>query len=372
MSEYRINWLELEQFRSYTHSALSFGTPTFIVGRNASGKSNLLDALELISELAVGPAGPSFDRRGGIGALRYRGVSRGRPPTLSLKVEVTSPTDWGVYGASLRPAKGSRYAVESEIIESHSSGELRSIVRRGTKIRASTNGFEPRLTEEALFLPLASGVEEFSRIVEALANIGIYSIEPLKMKDAQLPEEGRRLRRDGSNSASVVRDMHATKRWSILLEFLQPAVPQVEDVEIKREGAKLSLQFRQRTEGGGTVLLPGFQASDGTLRILGILLALLQRPAPTLVALEEPEAHVHPGAIGVLLDAIKYASAETQVVVTTQSPDLLDAEWLRPEDVRIVEWEGSSSKIKVLDEGTTEVLRRHLRTPGELLRSGAL
>lgn len=217
-----------------------------------------------------------------------------------------------------------------------------------------------------------SGVQWIRKLTDALAGIRTYAIDPARMKEPQVPDDGRTLRSDGSNVASVVRELRKTDRWPTLMAILQAAVPQVQDVEAKRQGARLSLNFRLAQGAGESVQFEGFQASDGTLRILGILLALLQKPTPTLVALEKPEANIHLGALGVLLDAIRYASTSTQVVVTTQSPDLLDADWIKAENIRLVEWQNGVSDARELSGGTADVLQRHLRTPGELLRSGAL
>lgn len=67
--------------------------------------------------------------------------------------------------------------------------------------------------------------------------------------------------------------------------------------------------------------------SDGTLRALGILAALFQgNPdyAPTLIGIEEPETALHPAASSALREALNRASQETQIIVTSHSPDLLD------------------------------------------------
>jgi len=69
--------------------------------------------------------------------------------------------------------------------------------------------------------------------------------------------------------------------------------------------------------------------SNGTLRALGILVALFQLAdsgrTMSLIGVEEPELYIHPGAVGVLLDALREASQRGQVLVTTHSPDLLDS-----------------------------------------------
>jgi predicted ATPase len=368
----RIKQLTLTQFRSCAQTSVDFGDVTFAVGRNAAGKSNLLDALAFISEVSSEPLIAVLDRRGGIEAVRRRVGGRGAPHQVRLQVDLGLEDGPATYVFCLK-SSGHRFKVDLEDISTVTPGgyEVR-IHRRGSEIEGNAASVAPRLTDDALLLPLMSGVQWIRKLTDALAGIRTYAIDPARMKEPQVPDDGLALRGDGSNVASVVRELRKTDRWPTLMAFLQAAVPQVQDVEAKRQGARLSLNFRLAQGAGESVQFEGFQASDGTLRILGILLALLQKPTPTLVALEEPEANIHPGALGVLLDAIRYASASTQVVVTTQSPDLLDADWIKAENIRLVEWQNGVSDARELSGGTADVLQRHLRTPGELLRSGAL
>ena len=112
--------------------------------------------------------------------------------------------------------------------------------------------------------------------------------------------------------------------------------------------------------------------SDGTLRTLGILTAFLQQNRPTLVGLEEPEANIHPEALSSILEMIRSFSRDTQVLVTTQSPELLDAKWIEPENLRVVSWEKGVTHVLPLGEAAVSTLRDHLMGAGELLRSNGL
>jgi predicted ATPase len=112
--------------------------------------------------------------------------------------------------------------------------------------------------------------------------------------------------------------------------------------------------------------------SDGTLRALGILTAIYQRQTPTLIAIEEPEATIHPGALGVILDVLSLAIERTQLIVTTHHPEVLDAEWLEDRHIRILTWEGGESRVSPLSAGAREALREHLMSASELFRSYAL
>jgi predicted ATPase len=111
--------------------------------------------------------------------------------------------------------------------------------------------------------------------------------------------------------------------------------------------------------------------SDGTLRSLGILLALRQSPRPSIVLLDEIEDSLHPLAHGVLLDAIDEASEEFPVVVSTHSPEILNHPMARGERIRVIQWSEGKSRIYQLGETVRANLEPPL-TVGQLLRANAL
>ena len=113
--------------------------------------------------------------------------------------------------------------------------------------------------------------------------------------------------------------------------------------------------------------------SDGTLRALGILVALLQ-PSDgqahrvPLVGVEEPEIALHPAAARVLRDSIRDACRRTQVLVTSHSPDLLDDKDISDTEILPVVAEQGETRIAPLDEAGRSAIKDRLYTPGELLR----
>ena len=93
---------------------------------------------------------------------------------------------------------------------------------------------------------------------------------------------------------------------------------------------------------------------------------------PTLIAIEEPESTIHPEALGAVLDVIRMASSVTQIIATTHSPELLDAEWIEPENLRIVTWAEGVTRVRPLGAASVKALKSHLMGAGEQLRSNAL
>jgi predicted ATPase len=87
-----------------------------------------------------------------------------------------------------------------------------------------------------------------------------------------------------------------------------------------------------------------------------------------LVGIEEPEAALHPAATGALMDALREAAVQTQVIVTTHSPDLLDR--VDPDSERLLVLQSQQGKTDVapVDAACSDMIKQHLYTPGELLR----
>lgn len=115
--------------------------------------------------------------------------------------------------------------------------------------------------------------------------------------------------------------------------------------------------------------------SDGTLRALGVLVALFQKNvdfAPSVIGIEEPETALHPAAAAALREALKRAADQTQVIVTSHSPDLLDDFDVAPEALLAVASSGGQTNIAPLDEASRDSMREHLFSAGELLRLNQL
>ena len=144
-------------------------------------------------------------------------------------------------------------------------------------------------------------------------------------------------------------------------------------VQVQKHGKNLALQFTQEWGDGSPKRLnfEGFSMSDGTLRAIGLLAPVYQTPAPSLIAVEEPEATIHPGALEAVLDLLQHASKRMQVVVTTHSPELLDAKWITDRHLRLVEGIEGATRVAPVSEANREALQSHLMGAGDLLRANA-
>jgi len=373
-----IRSLILKRFRSIPTERIELDNPTFLVGQNGSGKSNCVDAFAFLAEAMTLPLQAVFDKRGGISAVRNRTSGRSYPPNLGMGVTfggLNGETFGGRYAFEIRalPNYGFEVVREQCLIDT-AKGSRFWFDRRGRGLVSNIEGLAPSLDPASLSLPVVGGEARFAPVLRALASMRVYSIEPAKLREMQDPDSGISLRPDGSNATSVLQEIERQEPADLerIGQILASIVPNTKRVRIKKHGKKLSLEFTQEWGDRKRLTFEAFSMSDGTLRALGLLAAVYQRPTPSLMVIEEPEATIHPGALGAVLDLLRHACRKMQVLVTTHSPEVLDAKWIQDKHLRIVSWEEGATHITPISEASRRALQQHLMGAGELLRSNAL
>ena len=367
----------LRNYKSIGYCDVSLGPLTYLVGVNGSGKSNFLDALHLVRDALNGSLDNALNERGGLSEVRRR--SSGHPNHFGIRLEfMMSGGQRGHYAFNVGALRDRGYEVHAEecVIDAIGKGPFFKIERGA--IRASSEDTFPAVTADRLALVAASGLTTFRPVFDALAAMGFYNLNPKLMRDLQKPQEGRILKPAGENIASVIGHLEriAPEQISIIQEYLQTVAPMVHGVERKQIGPMETLEFRQDTAGAKYPWrFLAQNMSDGTLRALGVLVALFQGNrdyAPTLVGIEEPETALHPAASAALREALSRASGQTQVIVTSHSPDLMDDRQLNADSFLAVVSDSGETRIASLDEASRIIMRQQLFSAGELLRLNQL
>lgn len=371
--------VRLKNYKSIAACDVELGPLTFLVGPNGSGKSNFLDALRFVAESLATSLDHAVRDRGGINEVRRR--SSGHPNHFGISLDFRIPGAAGWFGFEVGARKAGAWTVTREECRLSRRGLRDSAyeVRDGVVRRfEGEESKPPAAAADRLFLVHASGLPAFRPVYDALSHMGFYNLSPDAMRDLQSPDPHEVLRRDGSNVASVLARLEAARPdlKTRLVEYLGKVVPGVTDVTHVSLGPRESIEFRQQVQGSREPWrFPASSMSDGTIRALGMLLALFQSgngaPIP-LVGIEEPETALHPAAVGVLTDSLRDASQSSQVLVTSHSPDLLDDPEVPDSAILAVVSQANETCIGPLDTAGRSALHDHLYTAGELLRMGQL
>lgn len=366
----------IKNYKSIATCDVVLHSLTFLVGPNGAGKSNFLDVLRFVTDALRTSLDHALRDRGGIKEVRRR--SGGHPTHFSIRLDFNlSNGSTGHYTFRIGARSQGGYEVQTEECVLRGPELLAPVahftVHAGEVVKTSAR-VAPAATSDRLYLVNASGLAEFRPLYDALSHMGFYNLNPDRIRDLQAPDAGELLMRDGSNITSVLgllKTQHLDAKQQIE-EYLSKVVPGVYGVDVKTVGPKETLEFRQKVAGMKDPW--HFQASnmsDGTLRVLGILVALFQAgngQRVPLVGIEEPEIALHPAAAGILLDSLREASRVTQIVVTSHSPDLLDDEQIETDSILSVVSREGVTLIGALDGTSRSALRDRLYTAGELLR----
>ncbi len=410
----RISRIWAKNFRSIEKLDLELDPLTVLVGPNASGKSNIADVLRFMSDTVRSGLESSLTaRRGDQVARRYPSRRKAVDVVIGVKIEGYSFSLEYEFVVRVLVGTGHRVILEkARLAVGETLSETLDIeIRNGRLIKPvfkrpknmPTEAFddidfktniesalgEPTNIEfpfdkvvPALFLFRGRlslhSISQFRRALkdstEFLSNMRFYHIFPDALREPQIIASKYPLEEHGENLASVLEDMKR-KRSQIMPEFLgalSQVVPGVTDVSVTRAGGHLvvKLLHQDRESGGDGIWLDASQESDGTLRTLGLLVALYQDPPPPFIAIEEPELTIHPGALSVLAELILEASQRTSLLITTHSPELLDQ--LPVESIRSVESIGGATQVGMVAEHQRNAVMKGLFSPGELHRMEGL
>ena len=346
--------LAVANYRSLRDLVLPLESLNVVTGPNGSGKSNLYRGLRLLSETAFGTAVESLAAEGGIesvlwagpeqfskavrdGEFPVQGGPRKRPINLRFGFQGDDFSYAIDYGLP-RPGRtmfGKDPEIKREVIW-HGGlwHERRAMVdRRGPVVRARDADGQWQVVEQHLptFDSMLSRLADPERAPEVLMlreRIRSWRFYDHFRSDvsapARTPQVGTRtpvLSNDGHDLAAVWQTIVETGDAGALNEAVADAFPGA-TVDVVDEGGRFSLRFGQYG-----LLRPLSQAelSDGTLRYLLWIAALLTPRPPGLMVLNEPETSLHPDLLPALGRLMKRCAESTQLWVTTHANSLIAA-----------------------------------------------
>jgi predicted ATPase len=309
-----------------------------LIGPNGAGKSNFIGALRFLSEVA-GDNFPGYvQKQGKAGALMHGG----RKQTQVMEFEVFGEPNNGLqngYLISLEATNDNRFIFARE--NTWVGGSMTS----GTTYVLGNNH------EEALVRTDTSPVGRHVRsMMQSWRQYHFHDTSDLAaVKQPHSVKDTLRLKADAGNLAAYLGRLRGQyfEHYNQIVETIRLVAPFFGDfVHRDDAGDTVELEWTQKSDPdtpyGASAL------SDGTLRFICLATLLLQPLSllPDTVLIDEPELGLHPYAIGVLADMLKQVGEDRQLIVSTQSVELLNA--FAPEDVVVVDRVDDESKFRRL------------------------
>lgn len=370
-----ITTIEVSNYRSLGSDVrMNLGRLTALVGPNGAGKSNIADVVRFLAEALTVGLEAAIASRHGIDAVRR--WSSGRPFNLSIRVSWSEESFSGTYAFTLAGDSAEDYRLKEEealVCEKSTGANHRFRLREG-KWTEGPADLRPKVTGQSLAMTLVAGDERFAPLADALRNVCVYSVFPDTLREPQKPDTVRPMKQHGENWTTILQGMTSNGAADELKAALAKLTGDITDFRVRQLGGYLNAEFLHATERKRAKdrqkWFESAQESDGTLRVAGIITALLQEPPLTLIGIEEPELTVHVGAIPLLYDYLKQASRRGQVVLTTHCVELL--EHLDIDDIRVVERRTGVTTVAPVRQDQREAIRKRLLTVGDVVNMEGL
>jgi predicted ATPase len=354
-----ITRVEASNWRNFKSLDFELGSRLFIVGPNASGKSNLLDLFRFLGDVASpgGGLASAMESRGGLSKVRSLFARTHQGGRLIIDVRLRDGDESWRYRLAIRGEKGghNRPIVDEELVEKDGVVLLRRPDRNDT-------GDPVRLTQT--HLEQIGSNQKFRVLADYFVKVQYFHLVPQIIRD---PARAGVTSGDpyGGDFISQMNAVPANTRsaWFRRMEgALQAAVPEFQSLRLEVDSA------------GRPHLIAGYQNwrdkparqseadfSDGTLRLIGLLWTLVSAPANGgVLLLEEPELSLNSAIVRTLPTVLATAQRDRglQVILSTHAPEILDDEGVRADEVLV---------LRVTKDGTVaEMLSTIGEVAGEL------
>lgn len=393
-----IKTLHLKNFLSYGEEGQTIDLEPLnvLIGPNASGKSNLIEAIGLLRALPTDLTTPIRDG-GGVSDWLWKGKSIA--PVATIQTIVDYPDEMPLRNGISFTVSNQRLEIVDEFIEDEKKKDASKLdvkfyyryqhgrpVLNVATFNSSGVGarrIERRLKREDLnpeqsVLSQRKDPDQYPELTylnTQYSKIKLYREWNLGRNTAprmpQLPDDADDFLLENARNLGLVLNslQHMSNIEELILGYLRRFYDSAKSFSVRIQGGTVQLFIHE--SGSGQPIIPATRLSDGTIRYLGLLSILCHPTPPPVICIEEPELGLHPDIMPTLAELLVEASKRTQLVVTTHSTQLVSALQDTPESVIVCERDSEGTKLKRLE---SEKLKNWLQdySLGELWQKGEL
>lgn len=351
----QLSKLVLTGYKSIAQCDLVLGSLNVLIGANGAGKSNFIGFFRLINRLLDEQLQVYVSEAGGPDAVLHFG----RKKTEELKADLRFGNNG--YNFRLKPTQDNRMMFAHEALWWNLTGDSHT----------GSGHFETRFKEGNGF----SGIWAYT--VPAMRSWRVYHFHDTSrsalVKQFHSINDNEYLRDDARNLAAFLYRLkhHHEAQYKRIVKSIQMVAPFFGDFHLRPAVDNKETIQLEWTEAGQDVPFSASALSDGTLRFMCLATVLLQPEEfmPATILIDEPELGLHPFAIAVLGGMMKATAQQHQLIVSTQSVELVNE--FDAEDLIVVDKQGGASTFKRLDAAAlTEWLSEY--SLGELWKKNVL
>ncbi|MFB2835156.1 AAA family ATPase [Floridanema evergladense] len=381
-----IRTLQIKNFLSYGSEGetIELQPLNILIGPNASGKSNLIEAIGILKATPIDLTTP-IRKGGGISDFLWKGTKD--IPTAEIEATLNNSGSMPIRYRIGFTVVGQRLELVDEAIENEKPHPGERDVYFYYRYQSGYPVLNVKATSESLrrlrredLIPDQSVLSqrkdpdqypELTYVGNQFSSIALYrdwhigrDSDPRMPQKSDLPEHP--LLEDGSNLGLVLNNLQHQLGTRQIIEKLKKFYDAAEELTTKIYGGTVQIFIR---EEGLSQPIPATRLSDGTLRYLFLMALLLDPTPPPLICIEEPEIGLHPDILPTIAEMLIEASQRTQLIVTTHSDALVSA--LNPESVMVCDRDDKGSHLRPLDPNQ---LKKWLEnyTLGDLWRMGEI
>ncbi len=337
--------ITLEGYKSFRKLELELRPLNVLIGANGVGKSNLVSFFRLLNAIANRHLQRLVAEAGGANTLlRY-----GKKVTKRIWVRI----EFGEisYEAELAPDTTDSLLMTDE---HYNTPPFFFRISNESLAKIIENVPEFSGTRESMMETLSENSDASAKLVQLLVNnIRTYHFHDTTITAAIKGLGGLndniKLRSDGENLAAILYKIRTQnlKAYQTIRDVIRSVAPYFDDFLLRLNPLNMDTIRLEWREHDSDYPFIARDLSDGTLRFMALTTLLLQPEPPAIIVIDEPELGLHPFAIEKLAGLLQTASSRAQLIVATQSPQLIAA--LDPEDIIVTDRKDGETTMQRLD-----------------------